>query len=184
MDKETLNLMSGLVSLLGTADLTGVTLFSTVSNNFYLGADSNGANPFVGNTQEIELFVGENPVSTIPLAIRSTAYIPAVNWQSISTFIKTDLHTIYTSLFVDESQFSSFGVPIVGSDLHFYLSIDNGVSWHEITLAKTANLTTALVCYAGSLSCTGLTNTNQLKYKITSAAGKVIKYDGCIIYWA
>ena len=34
-----------------------------------------------------------------------------------------------------------------------------------------------------TLNNLGLTNTNQLKYKVESDSDKVIKFDGCIIYW-
>jgi len=167
----------------GTADLTGVTLFATATNAFYVGCDSANTNLFIGNMDELEFFVGESTTDTIPVAARATAYVPAINWSSIATYIKSGVSSIGILVFFDEVKYASFGVPIVGTDSHFYLSIDNGSTYHEVTLTKIANLTTALVSYSGSLTCTGLTNTNQLKYKIVSAAGKVIKFDGCIAYW-
>jgi len=168
----------------GTADLTGVTLFTTSTNAFYVGCDTALTNLFAGNMDELEFFVGESTTDAIPVAARSTAHIPAVSWQSTSTYIKSDVVLINCLVYLDEVQFSSFGVPIPETDLHFLVSIDNGSTWNDITLIKVSQLTTADSVYSGTFDATGLTNTNKLKYKITSAAGKVVKFDGLILYWA
>lgn len=167
----------------GTADLTGVTFFPTITNSFSLGADTVGTNLFNGNVDELEFFVGESITDTIPVAARSTSYIPAVNWQSAATYIKSGVGLINILVFFDEVQFSSFGVPIVETDSNFLVSLDNGSIWHDIVMSKIQNLTVSTVAYSGTLNTTGITNTNQLKYKITSPSGKVIKFDGCILYW-
>ena len=86
-------------------------------------------------------------------------------------------------LLLDETQFSSFGVPVVGTDLKFYVSINNGVTFREVTLSLVGNLSLATKIYRGTLDVSAYTNTSQLVYKITNAAGKVIKLDGVILYW-
>ena len=167
----------------GTADLTGVTLFPTVTNSFILGADTAGTNLLNGNVDELEFFVGESIADTIPVAARSTAYIPAVSWQSAATYIKSGVAQINILVFFDEVQFASFGVPVVETDSNFLVSLDNGTTWSDITMVKVQNLTVATVVYSGALNTTGLANTNQLKYKVTSPSGKIVKFDGVIMYW-
>jgi hypothetical protein len=173
---------TGVVASLGTADLTGVTFFTTASNNFYIGADVAGANPFIGHIQEVEFFVGENPTPVMPVAARSTAYIPAVSWETTSTYIPTGTASIGAIIFIDETTYASFGVPTNG-EFVFSVSIDNGATYHPVTMTRDGSLTTNTRIYKGTISLTGLTNTNQFKYKLTSVANKVLKYDGAIIYW-
>lgn len=167
----------------GTVDLTGVTFFATSTNTFYVGADSSAENLLVGNIDELEFFIGENTVDTEPIAERSTAFIPELNIVSAATYIKSGVTLVNCLLFLDEVQFASFGVPTINTDCILSVSLDNGSTWTAITLEKVANLTTAVVSYSGTLTVDGLTNTNQFKYKIVSASGKVCKFDGAIFYW-
>lgn len=167
----------------GTADLTGVTLFATSTNTFYVGTDTAIANIFHGNIDELEFFVGESTTDTVPTSARSTAFIPAVYLESASSYFPSEMLNLNVLFFVDETSYSSFGVPVINTDTILYVSLNNGTTYYPITLTKVGTLSINTNIYKGTLAIAGKTSTNQLKYKITSVAGKVLKYDGCIIYW-
>jgi hypothetical protein len=177
-------------SSVGTADLTGVTLFNTTTNGpaGYIGADSllNNLTCFVGNIDELEFFAGINPYSatfTPPATERTTAYVPAISWQSKASYMSSTAAEVDVVVFVDKIQYASFGAPEFGTEAHFYISLDNGSTFHEVDLVNSGNLTQATSIYRGRLDTLGVTNTNQLVYKITSDSGKVLKYDGACLYW-
>lgn len=154
-------------------------------STFNIAADSTPANNFIGNIQELEFFVQDHDVDTAPVAIRSTAFIPSVTWVSGSAYIPTGATTLYALLMQDEQTWKAIGsgVPVVSSDWNLSVSLDNGSTWHTVSMSKTTSLTTLTNMYAGFLALAGVTNTNQLQYKITSASGKVMKCDGVVMYW-
>lgn len=172
---------------IGTASMAGVSLYNTTVYNpgFYIGMDSTQANPLLGNIQEAELFVGECPAFVAPSAARTTAYIPGISWLSKSNYIPSDATALHALFFQDESTFASMGagVPLAGTDWLLYVSLDNGATFHEIPMVKTSGMTTLTNIYSGTLDLTGLPNTNQLIYKIVSSSGKVLKWDGLVLFW-
>ena len=168
----------------GTIDLTGVTFFATTTNTFYVGCDNAQNNLFIGNMDELEVFVGESIEDSAPVAARSTAYVPNISWESSAQYINSDATSLEMLFFLDEVKFSSISVPIINTDIIISVSINNGITYYPLTLSKVGMMTVNTAIYRGTLSLTDKANTNQLKYKITGSNNKPVKYDGLVISWS
>jgi len=168
----------------GTADLTGVIFFNTVSLYYQLGCDNSGINLFIGNVDEFEFLINDYKSDIVPVEPRTTAYIPAIDVETISSYIPSDISVIDVLFFCDEVSFYPTMLSSINTELIFSISIDNGATFHPVSLEKTGTLTTNTMMYRGTINVVSLTNTNQLKYKIANVAGKVIKFDGAIITWS
>ena len=168
----------------GTADLTGISLYSNnTSPHGKVGCDTNTLNSFKGHLQELEFFVRTLDVDTAPASPRNTAFLPPVNLLSKVNYIPTSAEKLNALFFLDETTWASFGVPIFGTDLTLQISLNNGTTWNTVSMSKSSALSTLTSIYTGTLDLTGITNTNQLIYKIVSNSGKVLKWDGLILYW-
>jgi len=163
----------------GTEDLTGITFFGEATT--YIIGDASAS--VIINIEEVEFLVGETTSDTPPTSIRTAIHIPAIAWTSAPEYIQSNIQEIDVVLYQDVLQFASYGVPVFGTDCTFSVSLDNGSTFGTITMTRAGNLNSAIAVYRGFADVSGLTNTNQLVYKIESDADKCFKFDGLSLYW-
>ena len=171
-------------TVIGSVSLNGASFNYANNTSVYIGYDHNNDYMY-GNVDEVQLYIGDNPGYIVPTGAMSSAYVPAITWQSGNVYMASTPFELDVVVFQDIGQFASYGagVPQWQTDCNLYVSANGGTTFTQVALSKGGNLTNNCVAFRGSLSLTGIPNTNQLCYKIISNSGKVFKLDGVILYW-
>lgn len=122
---------------------------------------------------------------TPPVAAYSSLEIAGLNGAtgitSLAQFVPSGLSSFTMYLVID----THYEAITINTDLILSLSLDNGSTYHTMTLTKYATYSTgSIFLYKAIATVSGYTNTNQFMWKLTDANGKRYVIKDVVATWS
>lgn len=159
-------------------------IFTPLGNNGGIGRDWGSTNFFNGNVDEFSIWIGyalHTANFTPPTAAYSDSQVqnlPNVISRTYNTPTSPGTVTLL-AVIADQTETIT-----INTDLKFGVSMDNGVSFSEVTMSKvnpyqigTSNT------YRGSISTSGMNSTNQLVWRVQGFNNKRYQISNLIVAW-